>query len=42
MTPAQAAAITNRRWTIDDLVRLLEIEERKTANGSRINRASRT
>lgn len=40
-TPAMAAALTNRVWTIDDLVRMLETEERKTANGGRINREDR-
>ena len=41
-TPAVAAGITNREWTMDDLVRMLENEEAKLENGGRINRADRT
>ncbi len=42
MTPAQAAAITDKCWTIDDLVAMLENEEKKVANGGRINREDRS
>jgi len=41
-TPAVAAGLTDREWKIDDLVAMLENEERKLANGGRINRADRT
>ncbi len=41
-TPAVAAGITDREWTIVDLVDMLEDEEHKLANGGRINRADRT
>ena len=40
-TPAVKAGLTDREWTIADLVGLLEDEERKVANGGRINRADR-
>jgi hypothetical protein len=41
-TPAVAARIEDREWTIMDLVKLLEDEERKIASGGRINREDRT
>ncbi|MEK6798215.1 MAG: hypothetical protein AABZ12_04560, partial [Planctomycetota bacterium] len=41
-TPAVAAGIADREWTIDDLTAMLDTEERKLANGGRINRADRT
>ncbi|MEE9297283.1 MAG: IS1 family transposase [Phycisphaerae bacterium] len=41
-TPAVAAGVADHEWTIADLVRLLEDEERKVANGGRINRADRS
>ncbi|MCH8147906.1 MAG: IS1 family transposase [Planctomycetes bacterium] len=41
-TPAVAAGIADREWKLDDLVRLLEDEEHKVANGGRINRADRS
>ncbi len=41
-TPAVRAGIADREWTMDDLVGMLEIEERKLTNGGRINRADRT
>ena len=41
-TPAVEADIADREWTIGDLVQLLEDEERKVANGGRINREDRT
>ena len=34
--------ITDKQWTIVDLVQLLEDEERKVANGGRINGTDRT
>lgn len=41
-TPAVEAGLTDHEWTVADLVRLLENEEQKVANGGRINRADRT
>lgn len=41
-TPAVAAGIVDRKWAVEDLVRLLEDEERKIANGGRINREDRS
>ena len=41
-TPAVKAGIENREWTIADLIQLLKDEERKVANGGRINRADRS
>ena len=41
-TPAVKAGLTDRQWTVADLVRMLEDEERKVANGGRINREDRT
>lgn len=41
-TPAMAAGIADREWTLDDLVDLLENEEHLIANGGRINRTDRT
>lgn len=41
-TPAVAAGLTDHEWTVSDLVDMLEDEERKVANGGRINRADRT
>lgn len=41
-TPAVAAGIADRQWSVADLVRLLEDEERKVANGGRINRVDRS
>ncbi len=41
-TPAVAAGIADRPWTVADLVRMLEDEERKLCRGGRINRADRT
>jgi IS1 family transposase len=41
-TPAVAAGLTDHEWTVSDLVGMLEDEERKLANGGRINRADRT
>ena len=41
-TPAVAAGVTNREWTVADLVALLEDEERKVAKGGRINREDRS
>ena len=41
-TPAVAAGIADRAYTIDDLVEMLEDEERELARGGRINRADRT
>lgn len=40
-TPAKAAGLTDREWTIADLVDLLEKEEKAHSNGGRINRADR-
>lgn len=42
MTPAQAAGLTQKAWTVADLVGLLEEEEQKIANGGRINRSDRS
>jgi IS1 family transposase len=42
ITPAMAAGITDKIWTINDLVALLEDEEIKLANGGRINREDRS
>lgn len=41
-TPAVAAGISNREWTVMDLVGLLELEEQKAFGHGRINRADRT
>ena len=41
-TPAKAAGIIDREWTMEDLVMLLEDEESRLANGGRINREDRT
>ena len=41
-TPAVAAGIADREWTVGDLITMLEDEERKLANGGRINRADRS
>jgi len=41
-TPAQAAGIADREWSLDDLVDLLEKEERLIGNGGRINKTDRT
>ena len=41
-TPAEAAGIIERAWTIADLVALLEKEETLRGNGGRINRADRS
>lgn len=41
-TPAVAAGVADHEWTVAELVALLEDEERKVANGGRINRADRT
>jgi IS1 family transposase len=40
-TPAKAAGVTNRVWTIQDLVVRLENEERKRVGHARINRQDR-
>ncbi len=40
--PAVKAGVTDREWKIDDLVAMLEDEERRLANGGRINRADRS
>lgn len=40
-TPAVAAGLTDREWTVSELVGMLEDEERKLANGGRINRNDR-
>lgn len=37
-TPAVAAGIADREWTVDDLVAMLEAEEWKLGKGRRINR----
>ena len=41
-TPTVAAGLTDREWTVADLVGLLEDEERRLGNGGRINRADRS
>jgi len=41
-TPAVAAGIADREWTVEDLVQILEDEERKVANGGRIRRADQS
>ena len=41
-TPAVAAGITDREWTMADLVAMLEAEEDKLENGGRINCADRS
>ena len=41
-TPAMVAGLTDRAWTVADLVRLLEDEERKLMKGGRINREDRS
>ena len=41
-TPAVAAKVTDKRWTIGDLVDLLEREERLRAKGGGINRGDRS
>jgi IS1 family transposase len=41
-TPALAAKITDKAWTVADLVDMLEREEQLRENGGRINRADRT
>lgn len=40
-TPAMAAGITDRVWTVADLIDALEREEKVVARGGRINRADR-
>lgn len=40
-TPAIAAGVTEKQWTVADLVELLEREEKCRANGGRINREDR-
>ena len=40
-TPAVKAGVADREWTVEDLVRLLETEERTRANSGRINRTDR-
>ena len=41
-TPAIAAGLADKAWTVADLVEMLENEEQKLANGGRINRADRS
>jgi IS1 family transposase len=41
-TPAIATGVTNRVWTIEDIVVRLEAEERKVMGHARINRQDRT
>jgi hypothetical protein len=41
-TPAMAAGVADKTWTVADLVALLEREEALRENGGRINRADRT
>ena len=41
-TPAVAAGVADRIWTVADLVALLEAEEMKLENGFRINKEDRT
>lgn len=41
-TPAVAAGVADREWTVADLVKLLEAEELKLENGGRINRQDRS
>jgi hypothetical protein len=41
-TPAMAAGIADKVWTVTDLVKMLEHEEGQLENGGRINRASRS
>jgi len=41
-TPAQAAGLTENRYTMADLVEMLEQEEQKIAKGGRINRDDRS
>lgn len=41
-TPAIAAGVTDREWTVADLVQMLEDEEQKLERGGRINRADRS
>ena len=41
-TPAIAAGVTDKRWTVGDLVGLLEHEEKLRAKGGRINRGDRS
>ncbi len=41
-TPAVAAGIAGRIWTVADLVAMLEDEEKKLNNGGRINRRDRS
>lgn len=41
-TPAMAAGIADRQWTVADLVSMLEAEERNLAKGGRINRDDRS
>ena len=41
-TPAMACGLTDRVWTVADLVAMLEGEEARLEHGGRINRASRS
>jgi hypothetical protein len=41
-TPAIAARITDKTWTVADFVDMLEREEQLRENGGRTNRADRT
>ena len=41
-TPAMAAGLMDRVWAVEDLVKLLEDEERKLMKGGRINREDRS
>ena len=41
-TPAMAAGLTDRIWTVADLVAMLEAEEARLERGGRINKASRS
>jgi len=41
-TPAVKAGVADREWKMDDLIAMLEDEERKLNDGGRINRADRT
>ena len=41
-TPAMVTGLTDRAWTVADLVKLLEDEERKLMKGGRINREDRS
>lgn len=41
-TPAVKAGVTDQEWTVDELIELLENEERLLANGGRINKNDRS